>query len=711
MNGNVTSTGNSTFNNITAGNISIANGTLNLTNTTVIGFNGNNLSQITGDLGVNGNKTTYASNGVTGNLTTKGVTGTKDDPTIGTLTYNIGAITTYTGVNGTQTVAANTTIGNRLAGVQYQNLVNGNELVDGNLYVNGNITATNSNVTNLISTNLTATTLNVSGQSIMSGINNSGALNNVGNLTNVGNTTLTGLSNIISTPGGGSLTTNVTGATLTGNQNVQGLALNNNGSIALKGTNAAGLTVNAAGTGVTLLNNVNGGHGLNIGATSTTLSGGTNSSSLALNNNNAVLSVGTATTAEVNVINAINTNGNTSFISTANGNTGPVASSVLTSIYSADGTAIQGTVGNISSVTGTPGVGGSQSVSSVLLTNGRGITNGLQVFEDHNNLNGTTIINGVLNVSNATVIGLNIDPGSLAADRILGDPAAPLSSNGVNGVNVTTGTNDVVNGTGGVITYKNGLIKTVAANTTIGNRLAGVKYQTQVAGNQFIDGNLYVNGDTAFVGTNSATSTVDASKNLASSKLAGATTGVIGQTGITVYAPVTDIVKGTTATEAVASTTLTNGLGKTNGLQVFEDRTNLTGGGQTPSSLTLNNNGATFATSTGAPAKVTGIADGTTKYDAVNFGQLQALSNNMDGIAAKAYSGIAQSAAMNSIPTGMAGHHYGIGIGSGFYAGQQAIAFGGGADVGEHIKVKAAVANGFGTSSAMTANVGAGFSW
>ncbi len=83
----------------------------------------------------------------------------------------------------------------------------------------------------------------------------------------------------------------------------------------------------------------------------------------------------------------------------------------------------------------------------------------------------------------------------------------------------------------------------------------------------------------------------------------------------------------------------------------------------------------------------------------------------MDGIANRAYSGIAQSAAMNSIPTGMAGHHYGIGIGSGFYSGQQAIAFGGNADVGEHLKIKAAVANGFGSSSAMTANVGAGFSW
>jgi hypothetical protein len=66
---------------------------------------------------------------------------------------------------------------------------------------------------------------------------------------------------------------------------------------------------------------------------------------------------------------------------------------------------------------------------------------------------------------------------------------------------------------------------------------------------------------------------------------------------------------------------------------------------------------------------------------------------------------------MASIPAQMAGHHYGIGMGSGFYAGQQAIAFGGKADVGEHIRLSAAVGTGFGSSSAMSANAGAGFSW
>jgi autotransporter adhesin len=144
---------------------------------------------------------------------------------------------------------------------------------------------------------------------------------------------------------------------------------------------------------------------------------------------------------------------------------------------------------------------------------------------------------------------------------------------------------------------------------------------------------------------------------------------------------------------------------------VFEDRTELTGGTQQPAKLTMNDNGATFSTSTGAPAKVTGVADGTTRFDAVNFGQLQALSSDVNNLAESAYSGISQASAMASIPAPMAGHHYSVGMGSGFYAGQQAIAFGGKADVGEHIRLSAAMGTGLGSTSQMAANAGAGFSW
>ncbi|MDP3007625.1 MAG: YadA-like family protein [Methylococcales bacterium] len=878
-------------------NINATNGNINHLVTSNLSATGGSATGLTNVNAINGNFT---------NLATSNLSATGGDATgLTNINATNGNITNLIGTNGNINNLATSNLsatGGNATGLTNVNATNGNitnligtngninNLATSNLSATGgnatgltNVNATNGNITNLIGTNgnitnLSATMLNVNGQTTMAGINNSGPLNNVGNLTNVGNTTLTGASNKISTVNGGSLTTNVTGATLTGNNvSGQGLALNNNGSIALTGASAAGLTVNAAGTGVTLLNNVGAGHGLNITATGTTLSGGTNSSSLTLNNNNAVIAVGTATTPEVNVITASNTNGNTSFTLNSNGTT--TATSVLAA-------ATQGTSGNISSFTrdgitvprttnqgGVLGTTVSESASSVLLTNGRGGTNGLQVFENRTNIAGDTINmmgnttlgnitfgpNSSANFTGVNVTGLDVN---VTLTQIRG-AAEPFASNGVNG---TASLLDTNTGAGAMTTFKSTSVQTVAANTTIGNQLAGAKYQSLVNGNQLIDGNLYVNGDTAFVGTNSATSTVVGKRS--SSKLAGATTGIVGKTGITTGTPVTDIVTGATATESVASvtltngngqtgglqvfedrtslsggtnattqvasngvsgtpagqapvgsgaitvynarnvqsvapnttigdrlngaqyqgkingntlvdgnlyvngdtkfvgntaatstvvggagtskfnpaasvsgqtgiqtstatnpvpvtdiatgktasesvasTTLTNGAGKTNGLQVFEDRTNLTGGGQQSSSLTLNDNGATFSAPNGAPAKVTGVADGTSKYDAVNFGQLQDLSSDLGNVAERAYSGISQASAMAAIPAPMAGHHYSVGMGSGFYAGQQAIAFGGKADVGEHIRLSAAMGTGMGSTSQMSANAGAGFSW
>ena len=69
------------------------------------------------------------------------------------------------------------------------------------------------------------------------------------------------------------------------------------------------LSVNAAGNTVSVLNDVAGGHGLTIGAASTSLTGGTNSSALTLADSSATLAVGTATSGELQVINATNTAG------------------------------------------------------------------------------------------------------------------------------------------------------------------------------------------------------------------------------------------------------------------------------------------------------------------------------------------------------------------------------------------------------------------
>ncbi|MFI3198515.1 MAG: YadA-like family protein, partial [Methylococcaceae bacterium] len=77
----------------------------------------------------------------------------------------------------------------------------------------------------------------------------------------------------------------------------------------------------------------------------------------------------------------------------------------------------------------------------------------------------------------------------------------------------------------------------------------------------------------------------------------------------------------------------------------------------------------------------------------------------------RAYSGIAQIAAMAAIPAPAAGKNYSIGMGGGFYAGQQAIAFGGKATIAENFSVGASFGTGFGSTSSMAASVGAGYSF
>lgn len=157
-------------------------------------------------------------------------------------------------------------------------------------------------------------------------------------------------------------------------------------------------------------------------------------------------------------------------------------------------------------------------------------------------------------------------------------------------------------------------------------------------------------------------------------------------------------------------------------------------GGTQSTSFTLDDDGAILSNSdTGAPIQLHGVANGTANNDAVNFSQLtqvntqvtnhinqvdtqvnsriDQLDTKVDKNATRAFSGIAQIAAMQAIPAPIAGKNYSIGMGGGFYAGQQAMAFGGKANVGEHLNVSASVANGFGSNKDMAASVGAGFSW
>ena len=135
----------------------------------------------------------------------------------------------------------------------------------------------------------------------------------------------------------------------------------------------------------------------------------------------------------------------------------------------------------------------------------------------------------------------------------------------------------------------------------------------------------------------------------------------------------------------------------THGIIVGTDQTVISGG-TSSTMLTLNDNGATFSDdATGRPVRVTGIADGKHRYDAVNYGQLQ-----------KAYSGIAAVSAMSAIPDPVPGKKFSVGLGVGTYMEEEALAVGFKGDIAENIRVTSGI--GMSRDRAVL-NAGIGFSF
>jgi hypothetical protein len=126
---------------------------------------------------------------------------------------------------------------------------------------------------------------------------------------------------------------------------------------------------------------------------------------------------------------------------------------------------------------------------------------------------------------------------------------------------------------------------------------------------------------------------------------------------------------------AVSLTVVNPTTQNTHGIMVDSEKT-IISGGTNSTSLTLNDNGATFRNDdTGGAARVTGIANGTHDHDAANYGQLQ-----------KAYSGVASAAALAAIPDPTPGKRYFLGLGYGTYLGEDAIAVGLKGDIGENLR-------------------------
>jgi autotransporter adhesin len=146
-----------------------------------------------------------------------------------------------------------------------------------------------------------------------------------------------------------------------------------------------------------------------------------------------------------------------------------------------------------------------------------------------------------------------------------------------------------------------------------------------------------------------------------------------------------------------ASLQVTNSLGNTHGLIIGQDSTTLSGGSKS-TTMTLNNNGASFANSTsGAPVKVTGIADGTSSFDAVNVRQF---SSAIAGVQAAA-----------NIPGLDTNKSVSIGVGLGSFMGQQALSFGGSYRFSNRGVVRGSLSTGMNDGNKTSFGIGAGWSW
>jgi hypothetical protein len=148
-----------------------------------------------------------------------------------------------------------------------------------------------------------------------------------------------------------------------------------------------------------------------------------------------------------------------------------------------------------------------------------------------------------------------------------------------------------------------------------------------------------------------------------------------------------------------------------NGVYATPTKTVIKGGTGT-TTLTVDDDGAKFAGSTGQPVVVTGVADGSNPYDAVNMRTFDAgyskLNRRISDVENKSYGGIAAAVALAGIPAPAAGKQYTVGAGWGNYEGENAFALGGRAQVTPEFQLTA----GWGYSSEGNAfNVGAGYSW
>ena len=571
-------------------------------------------------------------------------------------------------------------------------------------------------------------TLGVSGATTLQGatsVNNILAVNANGGSTelSVGNGTITTFGTLTQT---GTTDINTTGssATAIGSAgNTSAVSIYSGGSTiqASNGTNTLSGTINNI-SGVTSINaSVNSATNINTGTSTanvtignalntTTIQSGTNVITGAAN---SMLSSGgnIITAATTNAISAVNGNSISATGATGVNTMTAVANNTIGVTGNGSSNNLLANAAGASNNISATGTGGSNNVSGTTNVNvgtGGNVNNFATNINTGTNTQAVSIGNSGMSNTNLvtarsgnTTMSLTNNVGSLTAGTTLG-------TNGTSGM---TSASD----SGGITVYN--FAQTIQPNTSIPSAaspsgvLAGKQYQNQINGNLFVDGNVYINGTLDYVSRNAANTTVIGNSAATTSNLVNATSATSGGmavvmkgTDVTTTQSVVDangritnvpVSAGAVAAESTAALTLTNGFGDTHGVVVTESQTTLSGG-TSSTSLTLNDNGATFSNaSTGAPVRVHGVYDGRDDFDAVNVRQLGA--------------GVAMASALAAMPQVDANKRFNLTAGVGNYLNTSALAIGGSLRVRPSTLVRFGAA--FSTNRQRMVNVGVGHSF
>jgi hypothetical protein len=352
-----------------------------------------------------------------------------------------------------------------------------------------------------------------------------------------------------------------------------------------------------------------------------------------------------------------------------------------------------GGAGSFSITSGGSNVLTADNAGAIAIANSLGV-GGPTTLSNSLGVSGATTLSNSLGVAGATTLN-----NTLAVDSNGGGGGGTRFSVNASAATTTStdgNTTNTLSNSGHVLAHVDGTAtnsiavgqtqqETIGANT--------FSFGTTIEGGMLIQGDLGVNGNIYSLNPTANTSVAVGNNGLDINGAANRTSLVADSN-----ANPNDGRSAVTLEEDQASFQVYNQTtGTAHGLTVNQTETVLSGGTRS-TSLTLNDNGATFRnTDTGGPARVTGVADGASKFDAVNYGQLKG-----------AYGGIASVAAMANIPTPAAGKNFSLGIGFGNFEGENAFAFGGAARIDEYWSVQASVGHSDDNSSF---GAGVGFSW